>query len=114
MSNNKALYDKLKDRGDALNNEWHALNNTSETAVEKWNDDLEILKADIANSGLKDDDQNELYRLLGLRNSQNSSEQSYVASQRKTRRTRKLRLTRKARKARKVRKTKKAKKTRNQ
>jgi hypothetical protein len=104
----------LKDRVDALNKEWLALNNRSETAVEKWNADLDILTADIANSGLTDADQKELSRLLGLRNSQNSSEQSYVASQRKTRRTRKLRLTRKARKARKVRKTKKAKKTRNQ
>ena len=99
MSNNTSLYEKLKARVTALNAEWLALSNTNEAAVEAWNEKLEKLKEDIAESGLRDDEQHELTDLLGLVNSQHSPE----GSQRKSRKLRKIRLARKSRKARKTR-----------
>ena len=104
MSNNTSLYEKLKARVTALNAEWDALNKMNGDAVEAWNDALDALKSDIAESSLTDDEQYELTDLLGLVNSQ----QSPPESQRKSRRSGR------SRKARKTRKAKKTRKTRNQ
>jgi hypothetical protein len=110
MSNNTSIYAKFEARVTTLNAEWGALNKMNGVAVEAWNDSLDTLKADIFNSGLTEDEKDELYDLLGLENSQNINGRSVVASQRKSRRSRKSRKTRKTRKARKQRK---ARKTRN-
>jgi hypothetical protein len=99
MSNNTSLYEKLKARVTALNAEWDALNKMNGDAVEAWNDALDALKIDIAESGLTDDEQYELTDLLGLVNSQ----QSPPESPRKSRRSGRSRKARKAKKTRRIR-----------